>query len=199
MKNGEVLTRNFHQWESFDSQFSPERKFWLTIFTGEKVLTYNFATALTETTIINLSTLTTIFQLVSSFQNCELKQESCALATALQMVYCLFWLTIFTCLHGKNNPQFIYTYNYISTGLLISKLWVKTRTAYLQPRYKWFTACFDLQFSPALPIITTSLASTLPTALQMVYQSKNCGLKQEPCTLATELSPPLNANGNEGI
>ncbi len=40
-----------------------------------KVLTHNFATALTETTNINLFTLTTKLLLVSSFQNCELKQE----------------------------------------------------------------------------------------------------------------------------
>ena len=46
-------------------------------------MTYNFATALTETTNINLSTLTTTFQLVSSFQNCELKQKASSLATAL--------------------------------------------------------------------------------------------------------------------
>ena len=48
------------------------------------VLTYNFATTITETTILNLCTLTTIFQLVSLFQNCELKQEPRTLATALR-------------------------------------------------------------------------------------------------------------------
>jgi hypothetical protein len=48
------------------------------------VLTHNFATALTETTILNLCTLTTIFQLVSSFQNCELKQEPRTLTTELR-------------------------------------------------------------------------------------------------------------------
>jgi len=44
--------------------------------TSEKVLTHNFATALPESTILNLSTLTTKLLLVSSFQNCELKQEA---------------------------------------------------------------------------------------------------------------------------
>ena len=48
------------------------------------VLTYNFATAFTETTTLNLCTLTTTFQLASSFQNCELKQEPCTLTTKLQ-------------------------------------------------------------------------------------------------------------------
>jgi len=45
------------------------------------VLTYNFATTNSVTTTHNLKTLTTAFQLVSSFQNCELKQESHTLAT----------------------------------------------------------------------------------------------------------------------
>ena len=44
-------------------------------------MTHNFATALSVTTTHNLKTLTTELQLVSSFQNCELKQESHTLAT----------------------------------------------------------------------------------------------------------------------
>jgi len=47
------------------------------------VLTYNFATTLTETTTLNLYTLTTKLLLVSSFQNCELKQEPRTLTTEL--------------------------------------------------------------------------------------------------------------------
>ena len=47
------------------------------------VLTYNFATAFSETTTHKLKTLTTKLQLVSSFQNCELKQEPRTLATEL--------------------------------------------------------------------------------------------------------------------
>ena len=39
------------------------------------VLTYNFATAHSVTTTLNLKTLTTELQLVSKPQNCELKQE----------------------------------------------------------------------------------------------------------------------------
>jgi len=46
-------------------------------------LTYNFATAHSETTTLKLQTLTTKLQLVSLFQNCELKQELCTLATEL--------------------------------------------------------------------------------------------------------------------
>ena len=45
------------------------------------VLTYNFATANSETTTLKLQTLTTKLLLVSSFQNCELKQEPRTLAT----------------------------------------------------------------------------------------------------------------------
>jgi len=48
------------------------------------VLTYNFATALSETTTHNLQTLATVFHLVYLFQNCELKQEPRTLATALR-------------------------------------------------------------------------------------------------------------------
>jgi len=46
-------------------------------------LTYNFATAHSVTTTLNLKTLTTELQLVSKPQNCELKQEPCTLATEL--------------------------------------------------------------------------------------------------------------------
>jgi len=51
------------------------------------VLTHNFATTITETTTLNLNTLATIFQLVSSFQNCELKQETSTLSTELQQTH----------------------------------------------------------------------------------------------------------------
>ena len=47
------------------------------------VLTYNFATVLSETTSHKLKTLTTKLQLVSKPQNCELKQEPRTLATEL--------------------------------------------------------------------------------------------------------------------
>jgi len=53
------------------------------VLTPQLVLTYNFATAITEATSHTLRTLTTALQLVSSFQNCELKQEPRTLATAL--------------------------------------------------------------------------------------------------------------------
>ena len=51
------------------------------------VLTHNFATTLTETTTLNLCTLTTKLLLVSSFQNCELKQEPRTLTTELQQTH----------------------------------------------------------------------------------------------------------------
>jgi hypothetical protein len=51
------------------------------------VLTYNFATTITANTTLNLYTLTTIFQLVSKLQNCELKQEPCTLSTELQQTH----------------------------------------------------------------------------------------------------------------
>jgi len=47
-------------------------------------LTYNFATAITETTTLKLQTLATKLLLVSSFQNCELKQEASTFTTELQ-------------------------------------------------------------------------------------------------------------------
>ena len=51
------------------------------------VLTHNFATTITETTILNLNTLATKLLLVSSFQNCELKQEPCTPLTELQQTH----------------------------------------------------------------------------------------------------------------
>ncbi len=56
---------------------------------------------------------------------------------------------------------------------------------------------FDSQFSPALPIITIPLVSSLPTALQMVSQSKNCELKQEPAHLQPSYSIPSNSTVTE--
>jgi hypothetical protein len=51
------------------------------------VLTYNFATAITETTTLKLQTLATKLLLVSLFQNCELKQEASILTTELQQTH----------------------------------------------------------------------------------------------------------------
>ena len=59
------------------------------------VLTYNFATAITETTTLNLNTLATKLLLVSTFQNCELKQEHRTLSTELQQTHEFHG-------HGKN-------------------------------------------------------------------------------------------------
>jgi len=58
-------------------------RFFRGLFCFQLVLTYNFATANTETTYHKLQTLTSTLQLVSSFQNCELKQELRTQATAL--------------------------------------------------------------------------------------------------------------------
>jgi len=54
--------------------FRPDKRIFF-LKKGKKVLTHNFATALTETKTLNLSTPTTKLLPVSSFQNCELKQE----------------------------------------------------------------------------------------------------------------------------
>ncbi len=51
------------------------------------VLTHNFAKAITETTTLKLQTLVTKLLLVSSFQNCELKQEASTLTTELQRTH----------------------------------------------------------------------------------------------------------------
>ncbi len=50
------------------------------------VLTYNFATAISESTYHKLQTLTITLQLVFKPQNCELKQEPRTLATALHQL-----------------------------------------------------------------------------------------------------------------
>ena len=53
------------------------------VLTPQLVLTSNFATGKFVCTSHTLRTLTTAIQLVSSFQNCELKQEPRTLATEL--------------------------------------------------------------------------------------------------------------------
>jgi len=53
------------------------------VLTPQLVLTYNFATAFTETTSHKLQTLTSTLQMVSKPQNCELKQEFRTQATEL--------------------------------------------------------------------------------------------------------------------
>jgi len=53
------------------------------VLTPQLVLTYNFATAFSVTTIHKLKTQATEYFLVFSFQNCELKQEFRTQATEL--------------------------------------------------------------------------------------------------------------------
>jgi hypothetical protein len=82
------------------------------------VLTYNFATALSETTIHKFQTLATEFVLVSSFQNCELKQEPRTLATALHqprtLEYYLFsekGFLLLAIMKDTKGSDYIYRYN----------------------------------------------------------------------------------------
>ena len=82
------------------------------------VLTYNFATTLSETTTINLKTLTTELQLVSKPQNCELKQEPRTLATALHqprtLEYYLFsekGFLLLAIMKDTKGSDYIYRYN----------------------------------------------------------------------------------------
>jgi len=134
------------------------------VLTPQLVLTYNFATTITETTTHKLWTLATELFLVFSFQNCELKQELRTLATELNpslyfsdqrkdVIKHSRWigLELFRnrnfatnfCFNSKQTacfdlqfchchlwshiPQIVDTYNRASTGHLVSKLWVKTR------------------------------------------------------------------------
>mgnify|MGYP006916515620 FL=1 len=94
------------------------------------VLTYNFATTITETTTLNLCTLTTIFQLVSKLQNCELKQEPCTLSTELQQTYEF---------HGQGKIRTLHTYNRATTNLRITRSRKKQEPAHRQPSYNKLT------------------------------------------------------------
>jgi len=46
-------------------------------------------------------------------------------------------------------------------------------------------------FATANTVTTTYKLQTLTTELQLLSKPQNCELKQEPCTLPTELHPPL--------
>ena len=89
----------------------------------------------------NLCTLTTKLLLVSSFQNCELKQEPAHLQPSYKWFPACFDSQFCHSPHRNHNPQFIHTYNQIITGLLISKLWVKTRSKHTYNRAISFPQC----------------------------------------------------------
>jgi len=59
------------------------------------------------------------------------------------------------------------------------------------------TACFDLQFSPAISETTYHKLQTLTSPLQMVSKPQNCELKQELRTLATALNQSHNFHNRE--
>ena len=65
------------------AKIATSRRISVLTLNKQLVLTYNFATGKFVSTSHTLRTLTTALQLVSSSQNCELKQEFRALATAL--------------------------------------------------------------------------------------------------------------------
>ena len=90
------------------------------------VLTYNFATAITETTTLKLCTLSTTFQLVSSFQNCELKQEPRTLSTELQQTHEF---------HGYGKTRTLHTVNRAATNSRIPRSRKKQEPAHCQPSF----------------------------------------------------------------
>ena len=65
------------------SEIETSQRIFVLTLNKQLVLTYNFATAITETTTHKLQTLTSTLQMVSKPQNCELKQEPRTQATAL--------------------------------------------------------------------------------------------------------------------
>jgi len=65
------------------SEIETSRRISVLTLNKQLVLTYNFATGKFVTATHKLWTLATVYFLVSSFQNCELKQEFRTLATAL--------------------------------------------------------------------------------------------------------------------
>ena len=94
------------------------------------VLTYNFATAITETTTLKLQTLATELHLVSSFQNCELKQEASTLTTELQQTLKF---------RGHEKTRTLHTVNRATTNLRIPRLRKNKKQAHLQPSYNKLT------------------------------------------------------------
>jgi hypothetical protein len=134
------------------------------------VLTYNFATALTETTFHKLQTLTTILQMVSKPQNCELKQEPRALATKFRQTL------------KFHNRERRYFFKPAGLGWNCSEIETSQRIFVLTPQL-----VLTYNFATAISETTYHKLQTLTSTLQMVSSFQNCELKQEPCTLATAL------------
>ncbi|HPS61347.1 MAG TPA: hypothetical protein PLE33_08845 [Candidatus Cloacimonas sp.] len=150
------------------------------VLTHQLVLTYNFATGKFVSTSHTLRTLTSTLQLVSSFQNCELKQEPRTLATALNQP------------HNFHNRERKFFFTFAGLGWNCSEIETSRRifvlTHQLVLTYNFATGKF---------VSTSHTLRTLTTALQLVSSFQNCELKQEPRTLATALHQPHKFHNRE--
>ena len=143
-------------------------------------MTYNFATAFSVTTIHKLKTQATEYFLVTSFQNCELKQEFRTLATALNQP------------HTFHNRERRYFFSSAGLGWNCSEIETSRRIFVLTPQL-----VLTSNFATGKFVCTSHTLRTLTTAIQLVSSFQNCELKQEPRTLATELHQPHNFHNRE--
>ena len=150
------------------------------VLTPQLVLTYNFATGKFVSTSHTLRTLTTALQLVTSFQNCELKQEFRTLATELHQPL------------KFHNRERKYFFKPAGMGWNCSEIETSRRIFVLTPQL-----VLTYNFATAITETTSHKLQTLTSTLQMVSSFQNCELKQEPCTLATALHQSLKFRNRE--
>jgi len=146
------------------SEIETSRRIFVLTLNKQLVLTYNFATAIAENTTHKLQILATELLLVSSFQNCELKQEFCAQATALHQPLKF---------HNCERMSF-FTFagmNWNCSKIVVSgRIFVLTLNKQLVLTYN---------FATTISVTTTHKLQTLATELQLVSSFQNCELKQE--------------------
>jgi len=140
------------------------------------VLTYNFATALTETTTLNLCTLATILLLVSSFQNCELKQEVSTLTTELQRTHEF---------HGHGKTRNKYTFNRALPIPQIPPSWKKvffhiSRVGLELFRNSDFGANFRFNSKPSFSCESRRQWTKFPVASKYSCNHRRIGLESKP-------------------
>jgi len=121
-------------------------------------------------------------QLVSSFQNCELKQEPSAMATKLYQPLKFY------------NRERMFFFSFAGLDWNCSEIVTSRRISVLTLNKQ---LVLTYNFATGKFVSTSHTLRTLTTALQLVSSSQNCELKQEPYTLATEFHQPLKFYNRE--
>ena len=136
------------------------------------VLTYNFATAITETTTFKLQTLATELHLVSSFQNCELKQEPCTLTTELKRTHEF---------RGHEKTRSKHTYNRAKTNSQIPPSRKNKKSTLVTAMHYFFKHrhCFCFNSKPSFSFESRRQRITFPVASKYSCNRKRVGLESK--------------------